>query len=60
MANVTAKVVQGILTITVDLKKGLEQARPSSSGKSMLIATASEKLEGFEGVRFGVNVYKKA
>lgn len=56
--NVNAVVVGTNLVITVDLTQDLG---PSSSGKTNLIATTagSEKVEGYEGVSFGLNVFKK-
>jgi hypothetical protein len=57
--NVDAVVVGGKLVITVDLSKDLG---PSASGKTNLIATTSgsEKVAGYDGVSFGLNVFKKA
>lgn len=54
--TVTTKRTGNILTITVDLS---ENHGPSGSGKTDIIASASEKVEGSEGIRFGLNVYKK-
>lgn len=57
--NVESSVKDGKLTIVVDLTKDLG---PSSSGKTNLIGTTagSVKVDGYEGVSFGLNVFRKA
>jgi hypothetical protein len=55
--NIAVSVADGKLTLVVDLSVDLG---PSSSGKTNLIATGTEKVAGFEGVSFGLNVFKKA
>ena len=58
MKNVEIKVEQGKLVITVDLTKELG---PSSSGKSVIIATTEGNIEvpGTADVKMGLNVYHK-
>jgi hypothetical protein len=58
MKNCDIKVEGDILTITVDLSKEFGK---SSSGKSIIIGTTEGNfpLPDREGVRVGVNVYKK-
>jgi hypothetical protein len=58
MQNVTVKVEGNKLVIEVDLTKEL---RPSSSGKTILIASSegNANVPGHEGVKFGLNVYRK-
>ena len=57
MKNVTMKIAGSILTIEVDLSKDFG---PSSSGKTTIIASTegNAKIDGFEGYRVGLNVYK--
>ena len=47
-----------ILTIKIDITKELG---PSASGKTILIATTegNKSLPGVDGVKIGVNVYKR-
>jgi hypothetical protein len=58
MKNVEMKVDGNILTIKVDLSKefGL-----SSSGKTIIIASTegNADIDGHEGKKIGLNVYKK-
>ena len=51
------KIAGSILTIEVDLSKDFG---PSSSGKTTIIASTegNAKIDGFEGYRVGLNVYK--
>ena len=58
MKNITTKVENGKLVITVDLKK---EFGPSKSGKTTIIASTegNPAVEGTTGIFFGVNVYKK-
>ena len=53
--NADVKINKNIMTITVDLNKELG---PSSTGKSVLLACISEKLEN--NIKVGLNVYKPA
>ena len=57
---IVARVQNGVLTITVNMAQAQKAARPSSSGKTQLWASLSEKLEGYDNVRFGFNLYQKA
>jgi hypothetical protein len=58
MKNVEMKVEHGKLLITVDLAK---EVGPSSSGKSMIIATTEGNVDvpGAADVKIGLNVYHK-
>jgi ABC-type uncharacterized transport system YnjBCD ATPase subunit len=58
MQNVTVKVEGSKLLIEVDLTK---EIGPSSSGKTTLIASSegNANVPGHEGVKFGLNVYRK-
>jgi hypothetical protein len=58
MRNVETRVEQGKLIITIDLTKELG---PSSSGKSIIIATTEGNVEvpGASDVKMGLNVYRK-
>ena len=58
MKNVDMKLKGSMLTITIDLTKNYGL---SASKKSMIIATTegNQKVEGMEGVRIGINCYKK-
>ena len=56
MQNVKAEVKGNILTLTVDLSARLG---PSSTGKTIIVATGSDKVPGHNGIRFGVNVFEK-
>lgn len=55
--NVSVAVADGKLVLTVDLSIDLG---PSASGKTNLIASGTAKVPGYEGVSFGLNVFKKA
>jgi hypothetical protein len=59
MENVTMKVINNVLTITVDLKK---TGTPSASGKSLVIATTRGivPVPGNDAVKVGLNVFKSA
>jgi len=59
MTNVIMKVEGGKLTITADLTKEFGR---SKSQKSIVIATTGGNVpvEGHEGVKVGLNVYKGA
>lgn len=58
MNNIDVKVDKNKLTLVIDLTKS---GKASGSGKSILIASTggNAKVEGFEGVQFGLNVYRK-
>ena len=58
MKNVETKIEHGTLVITVDLTKELG---PSSSGKSVIIATTEGNVEvpGAPEVKIGLNIYHK-
>jgi hypothetical protein len=58
MQNVTVKVEGNKLIIEVDLTK---EIGPSSSGKTILIGSSegNANVPGYEGVKFGLNVYRK-
>jgi hypothetical protein len=58
MQNVTVRVEGNKLVIEVDLTK---EIGPSSSGKTILIASSegNANVPGHEGVKFGLNVYRK-
>jgi hypothetical protein len=58
MQNVAVKVEGNKLVIEVDLTKELG---PSSSGKTILIASSegNANVPGHEGMKFGLNVYRK-
>jgi len=55
--NISVSVADGKLTLVVDLGVDLG---PSASGKTNLIASGTAKVAGYEGVSFGLNVFKKA
>ena len=58
MVDAIVTVKSGILTITVDMVKGIKQAAVSKSGKVNLITHAGGMLAGFdEPVKYGLNVY---
>lgn len=58
MKNVDIKVDGDIATFTVDLSKDFG---PSASGKSIVIASSegNQSVPEYDGVKFGLNVYKK-
>lgn len=58
MVNMTMKVKGSILTIEVDLS---QENGASASGKSIVIATTggNQDVPGAEGVKIGLNIYKK-
>jgi hypothetical protein len=58
MQNVTVSVEGNKLVIEVDLTK---EIGPSSSGKTILIASSegNSNVPGHDGVKFGLNVYRK-
>ncbi len=58
MQNIEVKVEKNKLILTVDLTKRLG---PSSSGKTTIVASTAgnAKLEGHEGLQFGLNVFAK-
>jgi len=55
--NIAVSVADGKLTLVVDLSVDLG---PSSTGVTNLIASGTAKVAGYEGVSFGLNVFKKA
>jgi hypothetical protein len=58
MKNIELRVEHGKLIVTVDLSTELG---PSSSGKSVMIATTEGNVEvpGAPDVKMGLNVYRK-
>ena len=58
MKNVEMNVDGNILTIKVDLSK---EFGPSSSGKTIIIASTEGNvaIDGYEGTKIGLNVYRK-
>jgi ABC-type sugar transport system ATPase subunit len=58
MQNIEVKVEKNKLVLTVDLTKRLG---PSSSGKTTIVASTAgnAKIEGHEGLQFGLNVFAK-
>ncbi len=58
MKNVEMAVDGNTLTIKVDLSK---EYGPSSSGKTIIIASTegNQSVPGNEGIKIGLNVYKK-
>jgi hypothetical protein len=58
MKNVAMHVEHGKLVVTIDLAQDLG---PSSSGKSVMIATTEGNVEvpGAPDVKIGLNVYRK-
>ncbi len=56
--DIDAQYKDGILTLTIDLKKRL---RPSASGKTTIVATSAgnQAIAGGGGVIIGVNAYVK-
>jgi len=58
MKNVEMRVDGDVLTVKVDLGK---EFGPSASGKTVIIATTegNVSIAGHEGVKLGLNVYKK-
>jgi len=58
MKNVTMKVENDILIITVDLNKNFGS---SASGKTQIIASTegNQAIEGHEAIKVGLNVYTK-
>lgn len=58
MQNIKVKVEKNTMTLTVDLTQRLG---PSSSGKTTIIASTegNAKIEGHEGLQFGLNVFAK-
>lgn len=58
MENVKMSVSGNILTIEIDLTKDLGK---SASGKTNVVATTrgNVSVPGHEGIKIGVNVYKK-
>ena len=55
MKNVDVKMNGKIMTITVDTSKDFG---PSASGKTIIIATTGG-AQDFDGVKVGLNVYRK-
>lgn len=51
----------GVLTIRVPLKTALKEREASSSGKSLMLASVSDRIETQEVglIRIGLNVYQK-
>ena len=56
MKNVEVTVKGTIATITVDLSK---EYGPSSSGKTIMVASTEGNMDVIPGVMLGLNVYKK-
>ena len=58
MENIHMQVTGNILTITVNLAVA---GRPSATGKTTVLATTNgnETVPGTNGVKIGINVYKK-
>lgn len=58
MQNIEVKVEKNKLILTVDLTK---RGGPSSSGKTTIVASTAgnAKIEGHEGLQFGLNVFAK-
>lgn len=58
MKNVNVEVEGNVLKIEVDLTKDFG---PSSSGKTQIVASSegNQSVEGFDGFKFGLNVFKK-
>lgn len=58
MKNVEIKVEGNSLVIKVDLTK---EFGPSSSGKTIIIASSegNQSVPGRDGIKFGLNAYKK-
>ena len=54
--NVQTTVKDGKLSIVVDLAK---EFGPSSSGKTVIIATTGAAVEVAPGIKLGLNVYRK-
>lgn len=56
-ADVKVDIKAKKMTITVDLTK---EFGPSGSGKTLIVASSegNAAVEGIEGMRFGLNVYK--
>lgn len=59
--GVTFKVEDGVLIIFVDISdEAIEAAPDSVSGKTKSVASTGGNVEvGHEGLKFGLNVYKK-
>lgn len=57
MKNVEITVKDNVATIKVDLTKTFG---PSSSGKTIIIASTEGNMAVIPGVMLGLNVYKKA
>ena len=57
MNNMTMAVKGDVLTVTIDLSK---EVGPSKSGKTIIVAGTggNASIEGHEGFKIGVNVYK--
>lgn len=53
--NATIENDGSTLTIVVDLTK---QVGPSSSGKSLVIATTAGSIDAGDGIKVGLNVYR--
>jgi len=58
MKNIDATIDGDILTLKIDLTKDFG---PSKSGKTVIIASSAGTVpvEGADGVKMGVNVFKK-
>ena len=58
MQNIDMALEGRILTIKIDISKELG---PSASGKTILVATTegNKSLPGVDGMKIGVNVYKR-
>ena len=58
MQNIDVKVDNNKLILTVDLTK---RGGPSSSGKTIIVASTAgnAKIEGHDGLQFGLNVFAK-
>jgi hypothetical protein len=56
MKNIEMKVDGTVLTVKIDLAKNFG---PSSSGKSIIIASTEGNIAVAPGIMAGINVYKK-
>lgn len=56
MKNIEMKIDGNVLTVKIDLAKNFG---PSSSGKSIIIASTEGNIAVAPGVMAGINVYKR-
>ena len=61
MVDAKVAVEQGFLVIRVPLKTALKERETSSTGKSLMLCSMSDRLETQEAglIRIGLNVYQK-